>query len=99
METNDDELVCVCSCSALSHSVRFSYWPMDDDDPFIAYVTVQLDSQRTFWSRVKAAWRHVFGSVCNYGDCAEVLLKEEDLPKVVAWAQRAMTDGMRRGAK
>jgi hypothetical protein len=63
-----------------------------DNGPFEAYVCVQLDSGQPLWTRIKTALKHVFGSACNYGDSAEVIVGRGDLDKIEAWVHRARDD-------
>ena len=86
-DVDRDELILGCSCSAGAHVVRFAYFPWDDGGD--AYVGVVLDCRESFWRRLKAAWRFLRGEVCNYGDCAEVILHKQDIPKLRAWLDRA----------
>jgi hypothetical protein len=64
----------VCSCSHADHQVVFSHWPGDFD---AVYLTVHLVPTRSWWRRLRAAVRHVFGgSPCGFGDWAEVIIND-----------------------
>ena len=93
---NKEELVVNCSCSHLHHMVRFSFFPYGPHDkgPFEAYVEVSLDRNQSLWGRIKTAWRFVFGSVCGYGDVAEIILHDDDLPKLREWLERAESEAV-----
>lgn len=78
------DLILGCSCSQLSHSVRFSVF--DDGE---AYIHVALDYERSFWGRLKVAWRYLFRSVCAYNDASEVMLYPADYPKLRSWLDKA----------
>ena len=76
-----DELVIVCSCSALDHVVRFS---RDDEGEQI--LTVALDLERSRWKRFKTAITYFFsGNVCRYDYAAEVIIDAKDVPRIRAW--------------
>lgn len=77
-----EEVIAVCTCSHLSHVVRFT---RNEDGEVIAEVS--LSHEKSFWRRLRAAWRYLFNDVCGYGDCAEVYLKPEDLKKIQGWAE------------
>jgi hypothetical protein len=93
------DVIVACSCSHLGHAVRFTYFPLRPGDPeaFEAYVDVTLDHELSFWRRLKVAWRDLTKRVCGYGDCAEVILRPEDLPKIRSWLDLAERDAARRG--
>lgn len=73
------ELIVRCTCSNLHHSVAFT---RDED---WRSVVVSLDYERSFWSRVKVAWRYLWSDACAYGDMAEVVIRDEDLVKIKEW--------------
>lgn len=73
------DLIVRCTCSNLHHSVAFVR------DDYGRSVLVSLDYERSFWMRLKVAWRYLWSDVCNYGDAAEVVIRDEDLPRIKAW--------------
>lgn len=82
-------LICVCSCSSLDHSVRFSYWPkskydMPETKPLVTLDMI-LNQERSFWKRVVTAFRYLFTGVCRYGTVAEIILEPKDFPKIREW--------------
>src|SRR5271166_4282972 len=89
-------LIVNCSCSHLHHMVRFTFWPWGPNDkgPFEAYIEVSLDRMQSVWGRIKTAVRFVFGRTCGYGDVAEIILNDEDLPKLREWLERAESDAV-----
>lgn len=68
-----------CTCSNLHHSVAFVH------DEFGRSVYVSLDYERSFWARLKVAWRYLWSDVCAYGNAAEIVIRDEDLPRIKAW--------------
>lgn len=72
--------VYICSCSMLSHAVRFSW----DDHLKELFIDVSLVRSKSFWRRLKESWRHLLGKDCNFGDCAEVLLSKNDVEHLIA---------------
>src|ERR1700722_4470854 len=87
-----DELIITCSCSSLDHSVRFTFWPWDRNDEangMEAYIDVCLNYERSWWGRIKTAFRYLFQLTCGFGQVAEIIVKDEDLAKVKAWVERA----------
>jgi len=93
-----DELIVTCSCSSLHHSVRFTFWPYDDSDDtkgFEAYVEVSLDYDPSWWRRLKVAVQYLFGRTCRYGKASEIVVKEQDLPKLRSWLERAEHEAKR----
>ena len=93
-----DTLIITCSCSRLDHAVRFTFYPMGptDKEGFEAYVDVSLDHERTWWGRLRTAFRYLFRRTCGYGDVSEILLHDHDLPKLRAWLDRAERDAAAR---
>ena|SRR5271154_3358484 len=96
----DESLIIGCACSHLRHSIRFSYFPAGPHDhgEFEAYVDVLLDYEPTIWGRLKIAWRYLRRKTCGYGDVAECILRQQDLPKIRAWIERAEKDAELRNA-
>lgn len=80
-----EDLTLVCSCSHLSHAVMFS----QNEDTGELYVDVVLVMNRGFWRRLRIAWRYLTGSVCGFGDCAEVIIDEKDRARLKAWVEAA----------
>ena len=87
MEEQDD-LVLVCSCSALDHVVRFGR--IIDEGHSDTYVHVSLARERSFWRRLKTVFRYLFGDTCRYVCAAEVTIEPDDLPKLKSWVERAV---------
>ena len=89
-----EEVVLQCSCSHLGHSVRFAYFPVNPGEraSFEAYVDVMLHPEPSFWRRAKTAWWYLIKNVCGYGDCAECIVREVDLPKLRTWLDLAQAD-------
>lgn len=83
-----DELMVVCSCSTLSHAVRFAFWTDEHQDDFEAYVDVCL-IRTTLWNRIKIAWSYLLNRTCGFGEVSEIVLRKEDLGKLRAWLDRA----------
>lgn len=83
-----DDLVLDCSCSALDHVVRFGRM-VDLEGCSETYVHVSLARERSFWRRLKTAFRYLFGDTCKYVCSTEVLIEPRDLPKLRAWLERA----------
>ena len=78
---NDDELVIVCSCSALGHVVRFS---RDDEGEQI--LSVALNLERSWWKRFKTAIAYLFkGDVCRYDFASEIIIDAKDVPRIRVW--------------
>ena len=85
-----DDLILVCSCTSLDHSIRFS----KDRDSLEWYVDVMLSPERSFWKRLKSALAYLFnGRTCRYGCSSEVLLKGDDIPRLKAWIAQACEVG------
>lgn len=78
------ELILGCSCSQLSHSVRFAYW--DDGE---AFITVALDYEHSWFRRLAVAWRYLRRSVCGYSAASEIILRTEDYVKLRQWLDNA----------
>lgn len=95
----DDTLTVHCGCSNLHHAVRFTFHPSlpHDSGPFEAYVDVSLDYEIAWWRRLRVALRYLFRRVCGYGDAAEIVIREQDLPKIRAWVERADREARIRG--
>lgn len=56
-----------CDCHSTEHTIKFLY----DEDEKDLYFEVQLCQTKSFWGRVWAAIKYVFGYECRYGhwDC------------------------------
>jgi hypothetical protein len=96
--TTPDELIVTCSCSHLHHAVRFSFRPVEPNDPesFEALVDVSLDYEKSWWGRLKTAIRYLRRDTCGYGDVSEILIGDQDLPKIRSWVERAERDAIAR---
>lgn len=90
-ELVDDVLTVHCGCSNLHHAVRFTFHNMSPHDrgQFEAYVDVSLDYEIAWWRRLRVALRYLFRRVCLYGDASEIVIRDQDLPKIRAWVERA----------
>lgn len=75
-QTHHEHLV--CQCHSPEHTLQFIYW---DDDPTI-YLLVHLNPVR-FWRRLWIAIKYIFGYRSKYGCYEEVLLRPEDVGKLV----------------
>lgn len=82
-----DDIILQCTCSHLTHVVRFSRFCGDSDGE--AYVSVSM-SPGDLWRRVRTAWSHVLGRDCGYQDVAEVTLDAASMTAVKAWAERSL---------
>jgi hypothetical protein len=94
-----DDLTLPCSCSYLHHAVRFTFHPWGPHDKageFEAYVEVSLDFEHSLWRRLRVALRYFFRRTCGYGDVSEILIRDQDLPKLRAWVERASHDACKR---
>ena len=80
------DLIHACSCSALTHIVRFSL----DLDYRQVCVHVALADDVPFFHRLKAAIKYVFGRTCNYGYASEVLLEIEQQEELRDWLLKAI---------
>lgn len=69
-----------CACDHPDHVIRVTYWPDDDDHE--VYVDVHLRQYDTFWYRLKACVRYLFGQdVASSESC---ILRPEDADKLQA---------------
>lgn len=76
--------VYICSCSMLSHAVRFSW----DSELQELFIDVSLIKSKSIWRRIKESWRHLWGNDCDFGDCAEVLLNKSDVEHLIENMQK-----------
>lgn len=72
-----DRKIFICKCHSLEHQVTFWY---DEEDKEL-YLEVHLTNKR-FFSRVKSAFKYIFGYKSRFGDWDEFLFKDEDLVKL-----------------
>lgn len=80
----------ICSCGDVEHQLVMSYFN-EDDYPEV-YTAVHLNPERSFWKRLVAAVRYIFGHRCKYGDFDEFIFKPNDykrLQKVVDYLKDA----------
>jgi len=57
-------LITICECQDPHHMMGFYY---DLDDPPELYVETQLNQSLSWWKRVDAAIRYIFGKCSRYG--------------------------------
>ncbi len=74
-KTELQELVLCCSCSGLTHVIRFTF------DGDFAAIEVALPPTRLL-RRIGLAFSYIFGGPCRYLNASEVVLKYEDLCKL-----------------
>lgn len=79
----EDQIVLICSCSSLDHAIRFSRW--EDGEICIDLV---LSTDRPWYRRLITAIKYLFNRTCNYGVCAETLLKETDQKRLSEWLKK-----------
>lgn len=99
MKDDSDDLVLICSCSHLHHAVRFTfspYCPGEESWGFEAYVDVSLMYEQSWWGRLKTAIRYLRCRTCGYEDVSEITLRDDDLPKLRAWVDRAIAEAAKR---
>ena len=78
----------VCDCGSLEHQIVFSWFP-DDDEYHETFVNVYLSS-RSFWRRLTAGLRYIFGYKCVFGHWEETTLSPEQCAELAAFlAERA----------
>ncbi len=98
---DNDELLFTCSCSELDHAARF--WRMVDVEGYSDCYLDVIIHRLSWWRRLRLCWKLLWRETpCAYGSVADMVLKEEDLPRIRAWAERAeqamSDDGKRRAA-
>ena len=67
-----------CGCGSVEHTLRFS---LDRDLPML-YTSIFLNDYYSFWGRLKAAVKYVFGHKCNEGHWDCWILNTEDVARL-----------------
>ena len=62
----------ICSCSTPEHTLHWHYFPETDE----LMLSVNLN-KFTFWRRLVAGIKYIFGYTCPYGHFDEVLVNRE----------------------
>src|ERR1044072_3206622 len=62
----------VCECSSLQHQIAFEHEP----DENVVYARIHLIKQ-SFWKRLKAGLRYIFGYHCKYGHWDEFIFRPD----------------------
>lgn len=75
-ETIND--VFICQCSNTEHQLIFVY----DKDWDEVFVSVHLNHMYSFWKRVWAAIKYIFGYRSKYGHFDEFIFKKSDSKKL-----------------
>lgn len=70
-----EKTVVVCDCDSLDHILRLTVF--DDGDPE-CYLSIHLNSTRSFLDRLVGAFRYLFKLPCRYGHYDEMILNLED---------------------
>jgi hypothetical protein len=80
-----------CTCSEVGHGIRFQYFSprlayidSKDEGPEL-YISAQLDTHMSFWERVKAAVKYVFGKPCKYHQWTEAQMEDAQLLEFSSW--------------
>lgn len=63
--------VLICECSSTEHNIIFQY----DEDDKECYVSIHL-TKLDLWSRIKQAFKYIFGYRSKCGDFDEIILNK-----------------------
>ena len=83
-----------CRCSCDDHVLRFSYVSMPDPEPEV-YTSVYLYSGG-FFQRLWNAMKYLFGYKSPYGDFDCVILKDDDIVRLIKLLESYREDMARR---
>jgi uncharacterized Fe-S cluster-containing radical SAM superfamily protein len=75
MENTD---IFICQCHSHEHQIQF--WYDEEENEF--YTITHLCNSRGFFSRVKHAFKYIFGYTSRFGDWDELQFKPEDAEKL-----------------
>jgi hypothetical protein len=82
-----EELTVRCQCHSADHTVFFDY---DDSDGEL-YMTVHLTTHRNFFQRLWHGIKYAFGYQSRFGAWDEVIVRQEDCPKIKALLDKRET--------
>ena len=81
-EIKNREETFTCQCTGLDHQFTFRLW---DDEEF-QYTLLSLEPLLNFglswWRRVIVATKYVFGFKSRFGPFDDILIKDEDIPRI-----------------
>ena len=71
-----DEIL-ICACSSDEHQIILH----KDEEDKVVYCTIHL-VKLSFWNRLLAAIKYVFGYKCKYGNFEEIILDKRHVNKL-----------------
>jgi hypothetical protein len=69
-----EELTVRCQCHSADHTIFFDYDGAYGD----LYMTIHLNTFRSFWKRLWYGLKYAFGYQCRFGAWDEVIIKPQD---------------------
>ena len=85
MENNRREIF-VCECHSLEH--QFAIWY--DDEIKELYIEPHLTS-KSFFYRIKYAFKYIFGYKCRFGAFDEIIINRNDADKLIEYLNKIKT--------
>ncbi len=86
----DENHLFMCECSDSDHLMLLRQWDWGKDgcrdegdiEDIALSVEVVLNPNRNWWGRLWTAIRYVFGKRSKYGALADILVRQEDVPRI-----------------
>jgi hypothetical protein len=82
-EFGEEQHLFVCDCNDLSHQFIVSWYPDDDRVSDEMFITVHLAQSLSFWQRLWAMLKYVFGYRSCFGDFDSINLNTYRAKKLV----------------
>lgn len=73
----------VCVCGNLNHELIVTSFNHDENDEFSLAVTVRLNSNPSFWSRLRDAIRYACGTLTPADSLADIYLNKEQVKQLI----------------
>lgn len=85
--------IIVCDCFSTEHQLVFTYMYGDDDTDYdVMNIEVHLISYDSFWKRLVAGIKYIFGHKSRYGEWDNFIVKHEDYDKFISYFQKLKDD-------
>lgn len=92
--------VIVCDCFSIEHQLSFTYVYGDDETDYdVMNLEVHLISYDSFWKRLRAGIKYIFGHKSIYGEWDNFIVKREDCDKFISYFQKLKDDELAVQAK
>ena len=82
-ETNSGEIILGCDCGLPEHQIKVCAYG-DEDDEFVSFCPMLVTSNG-FFRRLVDGLKYAFGYKSRYGQFDEILLRRDDVEKLVEY--------------